>query len=164
MSDIEFKMTGDWKKANKILGDLADKLDRAAELSLRQAVLIVERIVVQHFQNQDLGWAGHKHKSYTEMKAKKGFSTAILIMTSTLMNSITTKIREPGVEGFVGVLRGAGGSGGKDGVMIGAVHEYGSAKRGIPPRPYLRPSLEEAVPEIEKRYRINFGNVLKGRT
>ena len=30
----------------------------------------------------------------------------------------------------------------------GAVHEYGSAKRNIPPRPYLRPSVVENKEQI----------------
>lgn len=49
-------------------------------------------------------------------------------------------------DGKVGWFESARYEGGKPVAGIAAVQEYGSASRGIPPRPYFRPTAEEQRP------------------
>lgn len=144
------KLTGDWKGAQKKLSELDDSLSENLKIALLQNAEMVRTKLVQHIENQDLGWA-KLDDDYLERKKRAGLSQHKLIATSTLMNSITVhQVNDESA--FVGVLRTAPSQGG-DQVMIGSVMEYGSPARNIPARPLFGPTFKEAKPEIEERFR-----------
>lgn len=144
------KLEGDWNKVVRNLDKLGTKVVEAGQLGLQQSAMTIEAAVVKHIVNQDLGWKA-LDPAYKKYKEKKGLSNQILIATSTLVNSVTTKQSADKMEAFVGVLRQ--GKKRKDGtapVVIAAVHEFGSPKRGIPARPYLRPTFKEQLPKVQE--------------
>lgn len=145
------RLTGNWAGTIAGLKNLEGTLRQELKKTVLMNARVVEAALVLHFQNQDLGWKP-LNPLYKKMKQKKGLSEQILIATSTMMNSITVDSRENGNQAFVGVNRQAKGKDGASRAMIGAIHEYGSAKRGIPPRPFLRPTLAEKKDEIIQNF------------
>ena len=91
---------------------------------------------------------GAKFKAWKEAH---GFSGDTLIMTSSLLNAIKYENKDWN-EGFVGVNRNAQSKDGVSLVSLAAVHEFGSPRRNIPKRPYIRPVIEQTGSEIGKNY------------
>lgn len=144
--------TGNWDAVIKGIEHLDENILAAIKLATMQNCLMLEAALVLHIQNQDLGWKG-LNPVYKAYKEKKKLSNQILIATSTLMNSITHEVSDDGLSGFVGVLRKAKGKkGGKNEVLIGAVHEFGSPSRNITARPLFQPTLVEKKQAVIDRY------------
>lgn len=153
------QMFGDWDAAEKFLSKLADHIEDTIKLTNIQNARDVEAALVSHIQHQDLGWPA-LDPIYKRQKKQKGLSTNIMIATSTLMNSITIKVIDDGAEVFVGVLRKTRAKNGSPAVLIAAVHEFGSSKRSIPPRPLFRPTLTEKKEVMVKRLKVNLQNMI----
>lgn len=70
-----------------------------------------------------------------------------------------------GLDGVVKIGFPAGSKAGHDGTsaaMVAAVHEFGSAKRGIPERPFLRPSVAASGPKLSKIIKSRVPKVADG--
>lgn len=147
----ESRKEGPWKLSIEELLDLGEEVHEAIRLGTVQNAEVLKDTIVGHFENQDLGWAGLSPE-YLKRKKETGKSTATLIASATLMNSITIEIAPDGLEASVGVNRKSGRKDGVDPVLIGAVMEYGSATRNIPARPFLKPSFEEKKQDMTDRY------------
>lgn len=146
------ELTGPWKEFEGDLFGLKANLLSRLKLATIQSAEVTKRGVVKHLQKQDLGWKKLNDK-YREWKRKKGLSTATLISTSQMMQSITIQEAADKMSAFVGVLRSGKRKDGEKPALIAAIHEYGSSARHIEARPLFRPTLKEAKPEIAKRYR-----------
>lgn len=78
---------------------------------------------------------------YKAQKEKKGFSNLTLVRTNTYRQAITFQTFKEKV--FIGVLRTSLDSNGKPVVNLAQLHEFGSVRRNIPPRPLWRPLQRE---------------------
>lgn len=146
------QLTGPWREYESDLLRLKIALLSRLKLATLQSSEVTKRGLVKHLQKQDLGWKKLNDK-YREWKRKKGLSTATLISTSQMMQSITTQEAPDKMSAFVGVLRSGKRKDGEKPALIAAIHEYGSSARHIDARPLFRPTLKEVRPEIIKRYR-----------
>ena len=91
-------------------------------------------------------------KKYGSLQPSGTADDSPLVNTGHLRAAITTdesQITQGNI--YIGVVKGKASKKGKKASAIatyGAAQEYGSAKRNIPPRPYLRPSVVENKEEI----------------
>ncbi len=154
------KLEGDWDKIIKSLDGAGHMVMEGARLGLHQGALLLEKAIVGHLQNQDLGWQA-LNAAYKAWKERKKLSNQIGIATATMMNSITTVVMKDGDEIFVGANRQKKRADGEDPVLIAEVFEYGSVKRNIIARPLMRPSFVQTIPQIQKRVEINIEKSLK---
>lgn len=143
---------GPWDKVHKDMNALADRIKSNLKMATAQNAEVTRGVLVKHIQNQDLKWKKLGPK-YKEQKKKKGLSTAILIATSEMMQSITTKVASDKMSAFVGVLRAGKREDGEDPVLIAKVHEFGSKKRKIDKRPLFQPSFSETKDQAVDRYK-----------
>lgn len=146
------EMTGPWQATERELLQMRASLLSRLGLATRQNAVMTRKGLVKHIQNQDLGWTKLK-PAYLAYKKKKGLSTATLIATSQLMQSITTDISGDKLSAFVGVLRSSRRKDGEAPEQIAAIHEYGSPRRNIPARPLFQPTIKEEKQHIVERYR-----------
>jgi len=151
---------GQWDKVHDDLNNLADRISKQLKLATAQNVEVTKSALVKHIQNQDLKWKKLNPK-YKAWKKKKGLSTATLISTSELMQSMTTKIASDKLSAFVGVLRSGKRKDGEKPVLIAAVHEFGSKKRKIPKRPLFQPTFSETKDQAVNRYKQAIFKALK---
>lgn len=151
------KKQGPWKETFEELAGLGEEINDAVKLATKQSAEILVDTIHKHFDNQDLGWEA-LNLAYQARKKSRGQSTKTLIQTGALQSSINYEISADGLEAKVGVNRTAGA---QDEVLIGQVMEYGSTVRGIPPRPFLKPSFEEKTEEMKDRYRKHINKVLQ---
>lgn len=115
---------------------MAEDVNRANQIVLAQLAARAEAMAVKHLRDQDLRWK-KLSKKYMDRKARQGLSTKILIATSTYFQSITSQVK--GDSSFAGVFRKKKEKSGQFVADIAKVHEYGSIKRNIPPRPLWQP-------------------------
>jgi hypothetical protein len=80
-------------------------------------------------------------KKYLERKTKQGYSNLTLVRTNTYRQAITFKPFKEKV--FIGVLRASLSKDGKPIINIAQLHEFGSVRQNIPPRPLWRPLIIE---------------------
>ena len=78
---------------------------------------------------------------YKAQKERKGFSNLTLVRTNTYRQAITFQPLKDKV--FIGVLRTSLDANGKPVVNLAQLHEFGSVRRNIPPRPLWRPLQKE---------------------
>lgn len=151
------KLTGDWKKADKLFKQLPGLMQSNLALATRKSAKRAEKYMVLGIARTRPEWDPLK-----EATIKRKGSSKPLIDHADLMGSIkATKIMAALY--FVGVLKTAKNKKGDKLTDIGAVHEYGTRDGTIPPRPYLRPGLEESKDDIGKFYRGAIRASLKGR-
>lgn len=124
----------------------------------------LEATIVGHIQSQDLGWT-ELSKSWSDWKAKKGYSKNTWIMTSSLMNSITFTVNKDELSVFVGVHRTAGAHPVAKAQLyeIAFALEFGTLDVGgrIPPRPLFVPSLEQSKRSVETSVGIAIRKAIK---
>lgn len=145
------ELTGPWDKVIYRVKNLNEQMKPHLAKATAKSAMMVEAALVKHIQSQDLGWHA-LNKAYLKWKIRNKLSDKIWIATSTLINSVTHKIADGGLEAFVGVLRTAKSADGKNQVLIASVLEFGSAKRNIKPRPLFRPTFQEMKPKIIENY------------
>lgn len=94
-------------------------------------------------ENGNIKKSGKKYlKKYGSFEPSGTSDDSPLVSTGHLSQAITTddsEIEKGNI--YIGVAEGHT-------AIYGAAHEYGSAKRNIPPRPYLRPSVIENKEQI----------------
>lgn len=94
-----------------------------------------KRIQAQSFK----GWAP-LNVEYKQYKKAKGFDTRTLIKTGEYLNSIGWR-RTPAGNISVGSRKRVHSASGLPMMKLARIHEYGSAKAGIPPRPHWGPTI-----------------------
>ncbi|MHC1623443.1 MAG: phage virion morphogenesis protein [Candidatus Methanospirareceae archaeon] len=86
------------------------------------------------------------------IRGKKGDKK--LMDTGAMRNSVTHKVESDKDRVLVGIFRASAEVGenitGEEAVNIAAVHEFGSPKRGIPKRSFIRSTFDEKKDEAEK--------------
>lgn len=131
MANEAFKKFGDWDITLNLARNMAADIRRSNRIVLAQLASRAEAMAVKFVQQQNLPWKKLSDK-YLARKARQGLSTKIYIATSTLFQSITSKAWDD--HSFAGIFRKQKEKNGEYVADIAKVLEYGSIKRGIPPR------------------------------
>lgn len=150
MSDISFKMTGDWNKAVIHFKNLAVKLKPEFEGRLYEDGKIVLKKMQDHIENQDLDWLPLSEKTV----ALKGGDTTIYVETGQLRNGLVVRRVKSTVKGSTIVVGASPWKRHEGGMLMSDLMiwlEYGTDK--IPPRPLIRPTMEEVKPLLEKHWK-----------
>ena len=145
------------------LASLPIMLKKELEAILPRIGRTVETTILQHVQAQDLNWE-KLNEDYKAWKARKGYSTATWIMTSSLTQSITYTCNPKDLSVFVGVHRTAGQhEHGGYLFEIAFVLEFGNLETGgkTPARPLFQPSLEQSKRSVETTVGIAVRKALK---
>ncbi|RUP41615.1 MAG: hypothetical protein EKK63_05000 [Acinetobacter sp.] len=141
------KFIGQWEMAKKLAGSLKNEIVESHTIALKQLAALGEREVVKYIQKQPGTWRKLSPK-YKKAKVKAGYSGLTLRRTGTMINAITSESTYP--TAFIGVKREEKYNGGQSVANIAAIMEFGSEKRKIPARPYLRPSMVKLIQNIRK--------------
>lgn len=148
MANDAFKIIGDWNKAANMSKTLRKPMEDSVRIGMKKIGLKAERIMVKWIHRQPSSWPALS-SDYIALKKRKGRSNKMLISTSSMLNSIksfTTKELA-----FAGVKRNTTNKDGEDVQSIAATMEFGSTKRGIPARPFVRPTKKIMDNFIVKR-------------
>lgn len=127
--------------------ELLNSLPKEKERILRLAGAFLEWKIKEKITHSDPEWPPLKPETIKRKRSSKP-----LIDTGRLRNSITHKIEENAA--LVGIFGG-------EVVVYAAVHEFGSPKRNIPERSYLRKTFDEQKEEIERLINAEIEKVLK---
>lgn len=134
------------KEAVGAVGAISARMEAATQRATREVLHLIERRTKQRL-------AEKSHKRGTPTPSGAGEPPALI--TGNLRRSISVSGPEP---------MGLGVWGGKVGptAIYGRVQELGgtTARGTLPARPYLRPSLEELLPEIAEIYRAAWASAI----
>jgi hypothetical protein len=150
---LKMSKFGDWTKAGAVLQALGKNLKTRFSVQLQEDGEFILSTLKGHIENQDLNWRPLE----PETVIRKG-NDLIYIETGFLFDNLEVrKVRAPkdGITFFVGA---SAWKRTPDGVKLSDLMiwlEYGT--HVIPPRPLIRPTLEEVTPIITK----NWGEILK---
>lgn len=161
-------LIGDWNRVVDRLGNIGARIRETCGAAMSESIALVEKTVVKHIDNQDLGWPplSKKYARYKErtrsgkwrrkrLKAGKAtprrLSEKMLIATGAYRNAITSHKISP-FEGEVGVSRQEAYDDGEKIANIGQIMEEGTRDDRIPARPHWEPSAEEVEGKIEKLF------------
>lgn len=134
------KKTGDWKKVEKLIGNLSKEMKDARDTSLKRFGMKAEALAKQHMSKQDLNWKPLSPVTVAG-KVRAGLSENILVATSDYFRAITSWTDTGTGTAYAGVTRTVKNKDGKVIADIAKIHEYGS--KNIPQRPLWRPVLAE---------------------
>lgn len=157
---LSLSMTGDWNRAGLHLQNLAVRLCPAFKAQIDEDGQFVLEKLQGHIDSQDLGWTPLAQRT---IELKGGDST-IMIETGTLRNGLSVRHIKSSASGstiFVGASpwKRHSPSGEKlDTIMIWL--EYGTDK--MPPRPLIRPTIEEVEDEIKTHWKELFADLVQG--
>ena len=154
MSDMSFKLTGDWNRAGLFMKNLAVKLRPAFEAQLWEDGQFVLQKMRDHIDNQDLNWTPLAERT-VELK---GGDTTIYVETGQLKDGLTVRRVKSSVKGstiFIGASPWKHHEGGMKMSELMIWLEYGTDK--IPPRPLVQPTLEE----VESILKNNWKELMK---
>lgn len=145
---------GRWDIAGLMVRNLKSDITKELTIVLKQIGSQGEKRIKKYIRDQEgkaasgeLKWEDLS-KAYIAYKKRKGLSSKTLISSSSMWQSITSVAVYPKV--YVGIKRGAKNKDGEDLVNIGAVMEFGSKKRDIPARPFVRPVANELIEDVTK--------------
>lgn len=147
------------KDVNKI-PTLINNLDKGEERILRKVGSFMEGKIKEKIHKKD----HPEWEDITDETKKRKKSTKILFDTGKLVNSITHKLDAKISSVLIGVFQASikvGDVVGEEAVNIAAVHEYGSPKRGIPCRSFIRSTFDEKKDEAEKLIISEENKILK---
>ena len=128
---MEFQKFGDWDLVINLANNMGQDVQLANRQVLAQLASRAEAMAVKFLRDQSLPWAPLSDK-YLAYKQSAGLSPKTLISTSTYFQAITSQVFEH--YSFAGVFRKKREKNGEFVSDIAKVMEYGSIKRGIPPR------------------------------
>lgn len=134
------KKIGDWAGVKELVFNLGGEMKKARTQCLMRWGLKAEALARGHISAQDLQWRALS-PDYLAWKATEGYSTNILVMTSSYFQSITSLVKDK--TAFAGVKIGSKNLKGNDLVSLAAVHEYGNNR--TPARPLWQPVYEETM-------------------
>ena len=92
------------------------------------------------FQKKKLGWKPLS-KDYQHYKKKEGRNTKGLIYHGALLKATDSRVNIEGKTLGIKVFNN---------MNYAAVHEFGSKKKNIPKRPFIKPALEKTQKELPK--------------
>ena len=146
---IRIGLTGDWRRASRILSTGPAVIRTAIGVAVAQEAQFFRRKVIEGFREQAPGGQAFKPLAETTLAIRRftGFrGTKALIVRGDLRNSVKVVNRRGifGAESFIGVLKSAKSSDGKDLVNIAEVHEFGSRTFLIEVTPAMRRFLAAA--------------------
>lgn len=154
------KLTGDWNKAGLFLQNLSVRIYPAFQAQLEEDGKLVLNKLQDHIDSQDLSWTPLAQRT---IELKGGDST-IYVDTGTLKNGLTVRRVKSSVKGstiFIGASpwkkHSPSGQRLSD-LMIWL--EYGTDK--IPPRPLIRPTIEEVEDIIKNNWRELMKDLVEG--
>ena len=159
VSSMKLEMTGDWNRAGLYMRNLAVKLKPAFEAQLWEDGQMVLEKMRGHIDSQDLSWTPLAERT-VELK---GGDDTIYVETGALKNGLTVRRIKSSARGstiFIGASPWKRHEGGMkmSGLMIWL--EYGTDK--IPPRPLVRPTIEEVEDIIKSHWKELFQELVKG--
>ena len=138
--------------------DLINALSEGKERILREVGAFLEGKIKETITKGRPEWPPLSPETLEARRKKGRFSTKPLLDTGHLRNSVTHKVEGNAVK--VGVF-------GEE-AIIAAVHEFGTTRAGrghkvsIPARPFIRPTVDENIEEVEKIVGREVEKVIKG--
>jgi len=139
--------TGDWDKLKRTLDGVARKFESETGKQIGKAIMKIERKVLDHIDEQDLGWEPLT-EPYAKRKEKLNLGPDTLRATNTMYENIST-YQPNDFEGAVGVTRGVKTKDGEDITDIAIIHEQpDNDGKKIPARKLWEPTMKEMEGEI----------------
>lgn len=159
MSSMKLEMTGDWNRAGLYMRNLAVKLKPAFEAQLWEDGQMVLEKMRGHIDSQDLSWTPLAERT-VELK---GGDDTIYVETGALKNGLTVRRIKSTARGstiFIGASPWKRHEGGMKMSDLMIWLEYGTDK--IPPRPLVRPTIEEVEDIIKSHWKELMQELVKG--
>ena len=159
VSSMKLEMTGDWNRAGMYMRNLAVKLKPAFEAQLWEDGQMVLEKMREHIDSQDLSWTPLSERT-VELK---GGDDTIYVETGALKNGLTVRRIKSSARGstiFIGASPWKRHEGGMKMSDLMIWLEYGTDK--IPPRPLVRPTIEEVEDIIKSHWKELFQELVKG--
>ena len=159
VSSMKLEMTGDWNRAGLYMRNLAVKLKPAFEAQLWEDGQMVLEKMRGHIDSQDLSWTPLAERT-VELK---GGDDTIYVETGALKNGLTVRRVKSSARGstiFIGASPWKRHEGGMKMSDLMIWLEYGTDK--IPPRPLVRPTIEEVEDIIKSHWKELFQELVKG--
>ena len=159
VSSMKLEMTGDWNRAGLYMRNLAVKLKPAFEAQLWEDGQMVLEKMRGHIDSQDLSWTPLAERT-VELK---GGDDTIYVETGALKNGLTVRRIKSSARGstiFIGASPWKRHEGGMKMSDLMIWLEYGTDK--IPPRPLVRPTIEEVEDIIKSHWKELFQELVKG--
>lgn len=159
VSSMKLEMTGDWNRAGLYMRNLAVKLKPAFEAQLWEDGQMVLEKMRGHIDSQDLSWTPLAERT-VELK---GGDDTIYVETGALKNGLTVRRIKSSARGstiFIGASPWKRHEGGMKMSDLMIWLEYGTDK--IPPRPLVRPTIEEVEDIIKSHWKELFKELVKG--
>ena len=159
VSSMKLEMTGDWNRAGLYMRNLAVKLKPAFEAQLWEDGQMVLEKMQGHIDSQDLSWTPLAERT-VELK---GGDDTIYVETGALKNGLTVRRIKSSARGstiFIGASPWKRHEGGMKMSDLMIWLEYGTDK--IPPRPLVRPTIEEVEDIIKSHWKELFQELVKG--
>lgn len=159
VSSMKLEMTGDWNRAGLYMRNLAVKLKPAFEAQLWEDGQMVLEKMREHIDSQDLSWTPLAERT-VELK---GGDDTIYVETGALKNGLTVRRIKSSARGstiFIGASPWKRHEGGMKMSDLMIWLEYGTDK--IPPRPLVRPTIEEVEDIIKSHWKELFQELVKG--
>ena len=158
VSSMKLEMTGDWNRAGLYMRNLAVKLKPAFEAQLWEDGQMVLEKMRGHIDSQDLSWTPLAERTIE----LKGGDDTIYVETGALKNGLTVrriKSSDRGSTIFIGASPWKRHEGGMKMSDLMIWLEYGTDK--IPPRPLVRPTIEEVEDIIKSHWKELFQELVK---
>lgn len=130
---FDIKKTGDWEQVLALSKGMASDIKKAQYIALGKVAARAEAMAVKFIRDQNLPWKKLSDK-YLARKEREGLSSKIYVATSLYFQSITSTVNPQATKAWAGISRKAKNKDGQYVSDIAKVLEYGSIKRGIPPR------------------------------
>lgn len=159
VSSMKLEMTGDWNRAGLYMRNLAVKLKPAFEAQLWEDGQMVLEKMRGHIDSQDLSWTPLAERTIE----LKGGDDTIYVETGALKNGLTVRRIKSSARGstiFIGASPWKRHEGGMKMSDLMIWLEYGTDK--IPPRPLVRPTIEEVEDIIKSHWKELFQELVKG--
>ena len=159
VSSMKLEMTGDWNRAGLYMRNLAVKLKPAFEAQLWEDGQMVLEKMRGHIDSQDLSWTPLSERTIE----LKGGDDTIYVETGALKNGLTVRRIKSSARGstiFIGASPWKRHEGGMKMSDLMIWLEYGTDK--IPPRPLVRPTIEEVEDIIKSHWKELFQELVKG--
>lgn len=159
VSSMKLEMTGDWNRAGLYMRNLAVKLKPAFEAQLWEDGQMVLEKMRGHINSQDLSWTPLAERTIE----LKGGDDTIYVETGALKNGLTVRRIKSSARGstiFIGASPWKRHEGGMKMSDLMIWLEYGTDK--IPPRPLVRPTIEEVEDIIKSHWKELFQELVKG--
>ena len=159
VSSMKLEMTGDWNRAGLYMRNLAVKVKPAFEAQLWEDGQMVLEKMRGHIDSQDLSWTPLAERT-VELK---GGDDTIYVETGALKNGLTVRRIKSSARGstiFIGASPWKRHEGGMKMSDLMIWLEYGTDK--IPPRPLVRPTIEEVEDIIKSHWKELFQELVKG--